>query len=52
MTKPGPEPDDGVDASMLFAIGPDSKLFETSLREGADRDKRQPGAHGLAHREG
>jgi hypothetical protein len=52
MMKPGSTPGDKVDASMLFAIGPDRKLFETSLREGADRDKRRPGAHGLAHREG
>jgi hypothetical protein len=33
MTKPY----DNVDASMLFAIGPDRKLFETSLRKGAHR---------------
>jgi hypothetical protein len=26
------KPDDDVDASMLFAIGPDKTLFETSLR--------------------
>jgi hypothetical protein len=36
MTKPY----DDVDATMLFAIGPDRKLFETSLRCDANFETR------------
>ncbi len=52
MTNPPPPRDAllDVDESMLFAIGPDRKLFETSLHKGATRGDRKAGAHGQARR--
>ncbi len=55
MTKPDDEvaavsPD--VDGSMRFAIGPERKLFEMSLRKGADKDDGKHGARGLVRRSG
>ncbi len=53
MTKPSaPKLDSSldVDESMLFAIGPDRKLFETSLHKGATRGDGNAGAHGQARR--